>query len=186
MEAKHIVLAMKELNKARSSVEDMRATLINADLATFAGKWASFLSALVRVFLKLKHGSQAGPAKGWFDKITHQSRTDPLLKYLLHARNADEHGGEEITSTLEPAIIGIGFSVSKSGFYPGLMQGSARIGLKPVVDRGMRYDPPKEHLGQPLQKKSILHVAELATAYYASMIKEAEEFAKLNDSSRAP
>jgi hypothetical protein len=46
--------------------------------------------------------------------------------------------------------------------------------LLSVVDRGVRYDRPKDHLGKPLENSSPAHIGGLALAYLDSMLKEAE------------
>lgn len=53
-------------------------------------------------------------------------------------------------------------------FYPG------RVELMRVKDRGSWYNPPAQHLGQPLQNSSPLDVAELGLKFYTAFVAEAE------------
>ena len=42
-------------------------------------------------------GRNTDLSKGWFDRVKHVRKTDKILSYILHARNADTHGVERIT-----------------------------------------------------------------------------------------
>jgi hypothetical protein len=45
--------------------------------------------------------------------------------------------------------------------------------LHPVVDRGVTYPPPAEHMGTPIENPSAVIVGDLAIAYLQAMVAEA-------------
>jgi hypothetical protein len=51
------------------------------------------------------------------------------------------------------------------GFYP-----------QTVTDRGVRYDPPDSHLGQPINDRTAAGLATLALKYLENMLAEARAF----------
>lgn len=58
---------------------------------TISDAWDDMLVYGNRVFSKLEQGAKTGDSKGWFDGIKNARRTDEVMRYLQHARNADEH-----------------------------------------------------------------------------------------------
>jgi hypothetical protein len=154
---------------------------------------------LQRAFTKLKIAAKDGPAKGWYDKIEHARKTDELLIYVRHARNADEHGVEEITQkqmrhilmkpkdrTKRTQVDYVGMRTDPSGNTtvaagPIAMQNlnievtPSKVVLIPVRDRGSTYQPPAQHLGMPITPDPI-EVARLALAYLEATLADAEQF----------
>jgi hypothetical protein len=59
--------------------------------------WSDFLLAASGVYSKLEQGAKGHPSsRGWFGRVKRERKDTPLLKYLHHARNSDEHGIEEV------------------------------------------------------------------------------------------
>lgn len=190
---KALEAAKDKLRNARRKLDAMRTAKSLDDLAVF---WEEFLTEQHRVFLRLKKATEYGSGKGWFDLITHDQRVDPLLGYMLHARDAAEHGIEKITEKMPPAI---GLVPKNDGVLHikhlefnnkhGRMEINAdpdtlkqfkfsfipaKIQLIAVVDRGTVYPPPKMHLGKEIEKDiNLIGIAELAITYLEQKVDEA-------------
>ena len=89
MQRKAVTKARDRLRAAESAFEQMRATKIGSP--DFEHAWYAFLVAQNSFYGALEQGAKSGRSKGWFDSKKHERKTDPLLNYLHHARNADEH-----------------------------------------------------------------------------------------------
>lgn len=148
--------------------------------------WTNFLVAAGRVFTKLEQGAKASArSKGWFDKKLHERRTDPLLRYVWHARNADEHTLQQITErNLGRADVLPASPEEEEGLRARLVESGERrpfalvgtvewvlphIVLKEVTDRGVQYSPP------PLNNLSPGSVSLLVLAKLDAMLQEAEK-----------
>jgi hypothetical protein len=115
-----------------------------------------------------------------------------LLNYVLHARNADEHGIAKITDEKQG---GIGISPKQGNSLeidhleigpgrivmgPGVAANAritfipAEVLLDPVRDRGIVYDMPKKHLGEDLGSATLLEVAECAEGFLRGKLDEAD------------
>jgi hypothetical protein len=186
MDKSAIFQAAASIEKAIASIEAMKNT---TDRRQFHGSWSDFLSASHRTFAKLEQGAKvSGPSKAWFGSKIHERRTDPLLSYIHHARNVDEHGLEgsahPATKRGEPQlhqmidIAGSGKDMKVSA-RPFIMQNiladtrSAR--LFPVTDRGVTYNPPTEHMGRQIENLSAIGITELAVAYLRVMVGQANQ-----------
>lgn len=156
--------------------------------------WTDFLLAVAGIYSKLEQGAKSkGSSLGWFGRIKKIRRDDPLLRYLHHARNSDEHGiervvrrftqngelwgrrpqyGERIPVTLQQ-IDDAGQPFGDE--FEAMFQGDT-IKLIRVVDRryGDCFDPPQTHLGnEVLYYEEPLDVGRLALAYLKTMVAEA-------------
>lgn len=67
------------------------------DLDSAKSAWSDFLEQHYRVFEKLRAATRDTAHAGWFGEITHDRKSDALLSYVHHARNADSHGISEVT-----------------------------------------------------------------------------------------
>src|SRR4051794_1216811 len=73
----------------------MKAT---GDLATKQAMWAEFLLAVSGIYSMLKAGAKGNGWSGaWVARKLQERHDDPLLSYLHHARDAEEHGIEAVT-----------------------------------------------------------------------------------------
>jgi hypothetical protein len=171
------------------AAESLAAVATTNDFPTLERHWASFLVSAGRVFTKLEQGAKVrSKSNAWWGSKVHQRRTDPLLCYLWHARNADEHTLQRI-NRLQPAQANV-IEPTKEEIaqLERAMKNQTRpwaaldmvewtpedVLLLPVVDRRVRYDPPKEHLGKAIESSSPAHIGGLALAYLDGMLKEAE------------
>jgi hypothetical protein len=181
-----VAAASASLDKASASIQVLRSA---TTFSEFESAWTDFLLAAGRVFSKLEQGAKHdGNSSAWFGRHRGERRADPLLSYLHHARNADEHGIERITE-LKPGSIKFGSTgathikkmtisggrveaeISGSPLKFAITPSTAR--LIAVTDRGVVYTPPTEHLGKPIQDQSAVGIAELAASYLRAMIESA-------------
>jgi hypothetical protein len=97
MDKKAVEAAGIELNRALKSV-----TLLGAanNFADVQSHWTAFLASAGRVFTKLEEGSKdTQKSKTWFGTKVHQRRTDPVLRYVWQARNAQSTRCKTLRST---------------------------------------------------------------------------------------
>jgi hypothetical protein len=190
----------------RRGFEKARARLVQAfkahealkeasSLAEYESAWTLLLTALNSVYTILEQSCKGSArSEQWFAKAKRQRRTDEFLRYLHHARNADEHGLAEVL-VHEPAALAInggggGIYIDRLIAGPdGIVElkGAAlnggplqvtktpsRIVLKSVRDRGVIYDPPKTFLGEPLDDASPVGVGGAALEFLVHFFVEAE------------
>lgn len=163
------------------------------DILALARLWQEFLTVQQQVFLRLKKAFEHGPSKAWSDTVTHEHRSDDTLQYAMHARNADEHGIDNVTEIL-PSHLSIrpkqGDTITFKHFIARSNGNSAQVTMdneaaanviitfKPasiklarVLDRGIYYDPPTVHFGQQIEATPIL-VAELIVSYLSDKVAD--------------
>jgi hypothetical protein len=155
----------------------------------FEDAWRDYLGALGRVWSKVERACQhiRNQFEPWQQPTTNERRTDPLLRYLHHARNADTHTIQEIvlfapgSMTIQPTrpggwfiermVIRDGQLVEYSGDQPIRQEITPpRIQLLPVTDRGVIYQTPTEHCGSPLPSTNPVTVAAIGLTYYAGYV----------------
>ena len=143
------------------------------DFAAFDSAWREFLQKLERVWNKAQAGVHDQPGWSRLESEFNRLRSDdPLLRYLRHARNADEHSLQQVSTDWNASL-----RVSDAG------PGSVKVEwepwdrpLLPVVNRGVAYQPPKEHLGQSIEPKlkqgtaAPIVVADLALHFYRNLL----------------
>lgn len=185
-----LLQAQAALVKCRTAVETLNQS---KKLEDGASAWSDFLTFHSRVYTKLKEGAKGhGKSEAWYGRVNRMRKDDPLLCYIHHARNSDEHSIEEIA---QPVGLVLTFhfdylreTVAADGSIQILMgrdDGSASPGyfkpphlkLLPVCDRrfGDQFLPPDSHLGVPLSVGSPHEVATLTVAYLERITKEAGE-----------
>jgi hypothetical protein len=186
MDKKAIEAARQVLAKAKGHFASMLAA---KSYAEFQGPWSDFLLAANRVYTKLEQGAKTdGKSVGWFGRMKHERRNDSLLRYIHHARNADEHGIEPITEHQRGGleiktggqlhvkaltIDGGQIALEYTGDDPNISIVPDRAKLISVVDHGDTYPPPTSHKGTNLKDQSPAAVAQLSIAYLQVMIDEA-------------
>src|SRR5438045_1159874 len=88
--------AHEHLELARAAAENLHA---ENGFKPYQQAWSLFLSQVSRFYSKMEQGSKGcGKSEGWFGRKKHERRSDPLLSYIHHARDADEHGLECVTA----------------------------------------------------------------------------------------
>lgn len=91
--------AQVELDRAHQSIIELGAT---KHVGEIARHWAAFLVNFGRAYTRLE--AAAGKGSAWWAKIAQERKTEPLLCYLQHARNVDEHGFELVAEP-QPGFI---------------------------------------------------------------------------------
>jgi hypothetical protein len=176
MQRKAVEAAERELELARDYCRKALETKIRRD---FDHAWHNFLMCANRVFTRLEHGAKKGPSKGWFDAIKNLRKTDPLLNYMMHARNASEHGDPVLGYDKGAEAPSISRFYGSEAFTPEGLTGPPRFSIEwqprllPVKARnGVFHHPPTSHLGKPIVPVPEV-VAETMIAYRADRIAEA-------------
>lgn len=172
----------------------MRST---ADFDRYEEGWYLVLSELEKVWEKTKAAGTKLNTRfpPWFGEKKAERSQDPLLRFLYQARDADHHGIEQVESVkydppsvgyyvpgggpqevyIEHAIIGYDGLVSYRGDKPlARRENPGKIKLQRVVNRGNEFDPPNEHLGQPLRYTDPVFVAHTGIKWYEQLVREAE------------
>lgn len=181
------------VKRAEAALERIAAA---PDFNSFSEAWTDFLLASVSILSILEKGSQVNPtSKQWYYSTKKAGRKDPLVRYIVQARNADEHGIEAVVTHV-PGGLGIG----KNGESVHIERmssdenGNMTIHLRPVDGKlptvevrnahpklvtvyddrfGDAFDPPAEHLGHPLPDTSPYTVASKMMAYLEQVMTEA-------------
>jgi hypothetical protein len=176
----------KELTRAESELGAMKTA---TDMRIRLEHWLDFMRAIERVWNKAEgHFSRSPKWQPWRGRYVRLRKQDPLLIYLAQARNVEEHSSE-------PSAVAVpgGFSIgrgAKSVYIEKLrIDGSGRVaeyrGSHPIEiqhptvapagidNRGVRYEPPTSHLGNPVQAE-VIPMAELGLAFYRDFLNAAE------------
>ena len=192
MDQKAFAAAKEKLQIAKTKYEAMQTA---TDLPHLAQLWSEFLTEQHRVFLRLRKATERNSSKGWCDAMIAEQRTDDLLKYCLHARNAHEHGIEKITNST-PSALEIG-SKTSSFFIKEmtiknvsnvihiasdpetyqnmiLSWSPGSVNFIPVSDRGQTYYPPAKHLDKTIECNTPISAAHNAVLYLEKKIVDAE------------
>jgi hypothetical protein len=190
------------VEKAKDRLTSAKARLKNLESSTDYGSarrhWYDFLISSNAVFSVLEQGSKSfGKSETWFGRKKGERKGDPLLCYLHHARNADEHNVPSVTEIDRQKIVFVedgnpvasieNMTGNTGTFRPASDQQEVslkkvnelriypeRAKLIPVRDRGDDYDPPSEHLGSPISDSAPTEVAKLMVQYIEQIIDEAE------------
>lgn len=153
-------------------MERMRSA---SDFDSFEDAWRQYLGALQKVWVKTERSCQPvrESFEPWQGKFKRQRKKDQLLRYLRHARNTAEHSIQLILDDVPEQIV---TTSSGDTVYAGaqVVTIAPSIELRPLVDRGVWYDPPVEHLSKALAERGPLKVAELGLAFYAGFVEQAE------------
>jgi hypothetical protein len=164
--------ASKELIAAIDFYERMHRNHL-AEFAAFESDWREFLQKIERVWNKIQAAVCQYP--GWRkieSEINRLRSEDPLLSYLRHARNADEHSIQNVASDWDGRLRAsqIGATSVRVEWDPWDRP------LLPVKNRGVLYQPPREHLGMDFTdrlKKGTAEpivVADLALHFYKNLL----------------
>ena len=179
--------AKGELRAAGLAVEQMRAAKTFGD---FEISWQNFLTTVEKLWTKLlKAVRDEKGFQQWHMPYTSQRKTDPLLLYIAHARDVDQHTIEELLGvrpgpveyrnlTFGPGSLSIMSNGDihhdgRTSISGTVIRHPPRVALLPVTNRGIVYPVPSTHLGTPCNREPLA-VAEAALAFYARMVTDAE------------
>ena len=178
--------ARTEFDRAFQNIDE----LASADhYAEVARHWAAFLVNAGRVFTKLEQASKiTAKIRAWWGKKVNERRSEELLRYVWHARNADEHGIRPVTDLHPGSIREVSPTNEEAEKLRRQMQNqplpyapialleivNPHVKLVSVYDRGVRFDPPNTFRGAPISSPHPHNVGLLALSYIEEMLKEAE------------
>lgn len=184
--------AMARLSKAEKSLEALEAAEYFDDAES---AWSDFLIAASGIYSKLEQGAKGYPkSEPWFGAEKSLRKTDPLLRYIHFARNADEHGIERITAQSldnpelkfnerqEVTVQRLNQITREPEGEPikAVLSGPA-LKVVRVYDRrfGDFADPPETHLGEVVYFGASFpnEIGRVAIKYLRSMIERAEKLA---------
>lgn len=159
--------------------------------------WSDFLTASGTIYSKLLQGTKEnGASAGWFGRKKKERKDDPLLRYVHHARNCDEHGIEDVTSTwTNHNFVGLGDGPFVGIHTPaggnisnlvGVRHDGKRVPITTYETKTVRlisvkdpkyhdtFDVPSSHLGEQLPATlQPAFVAGLALNYLKDLVEEA-------------
>jgi hypothetical protein len=189
MKAVALQQAKARLQRVRDALTAMEQSIAFSNLDE---NWSNFLVAAKIVFAKLGAGANGDPkSEAWFARVLGEQRSDPLLRFLYHARNAEEHGLDRSIEqaydirVVEGVRLEFDATFEPNGDVTFRNAGDPRevINLplkgtpKAIVDgrSGQIVEPPTEHLGSPIANPSIFGIAHLAVAYLERLIGNAQQ-----------
>jgi len=195
MNEKAVSAARDRLQRARTAVADLEK---GDKLPEIETAWWSFLLAAAGIYSKLEQGAKGnGKSEAWFGRIKHIRKKDPLLSYMHHARNSEEHSLEgstargvglialdknvEIIETGHPKKLEMNIKNPKA-LRAGVPVAQAVFGIRlaPVSDSrfGDTFPVPITHLGQKLKDNTVAEVARVGLQYLESLVAEAATLPK--------
>lgn len=153
-------------------------------------EWKAFLAAIERAWAKIELGGSLIGSKRFqpfLGRYASFRRSDQLLRYLKHARNADTHTLAESVSftpqtvSVRPTAPGKPLLIRRlevrgdSVHFDGdgtLAYSPPKIECLRVKDRGKWYNPPSEHMGLKLSRNDPIAVAEAGLTFYESTLAD--------------
>jgi len=191
--------ASLRLDKAKAAQERLEIATKREEIVS---AWSDLLLAAAGVYSKLEQGSKtSGPGRAWYGRVKAERKADPLLSYVHHARNSDEHGIEEIvevrkkgTATItfrEPfdatKLEGVQISVgrdnrgnvvvtsSNEDVATTKMYDRDQVELVTVKDSRFNdtFQPPYEHLGVKIEKQTPKEIGALLVDYIENLLDSA-------------
>ena len=185
--------AKRELRSAEKAIERMQKA---ETLEDFEDEWKVYLNSIEKVWVKTERACQhvRNKFQPWQGSFASERKKDPLLKYLKHARNSDQHTiAESMTRQKAERSISIegkpsgGIKIDKLVIKDGRIEeyrGDSsliiknlpeRIELLKVKDSNKWYNPPKSHKGKKLPWPAPVAVAILGVNYYGDFLFKVEE-----------
>ncbi|MEO1490143.1 MAG: hypothetical protein AAFR88_12025, partial [Pseudomonadota bacterium] len=189
------------IEKARKAIERLKN---NPSPGETKDAWTDFLLAASAIYSKLEQGAKSSPkSEAWYGRMKKERKDDPLLQYIHHARNSDEHGLTAITKEVHRTMLkhphinltaelfadnpeageqDWQFIVAKPGaadeIVPAQKVGKkAGVGLADVTDDryGDTFPVPNSHLGNEMKLDKPALAAEAAFEYLVMLTHSAEQ-----------
>jgi hypothetical protein len=179
-----------ELQRAKQSLAELKSS---NDFKHFEDKWRDLLNYLEKCWIKSERECQhlKNRFQPWQGSFHALRRSDPLLKYLKHARDCDNHSVQEIVDKIpgrttgnfinprggyiERMVIEKGVVKEYSGDPMIFEFKSGKVEAKGVQNLGQSFTPPLYHRGKPLNNsKDPIEIAELGIAFYEDYLNQIE------------
>lgn len=174
-----------ELNAAQYAIERLKKAETYPELKA---AWQDAVSRLEKTWTKakLECAGCVGEPRTLLDTTAATRASDELLIYLSQARHADQHSLESGTSWGLSMHLEVppGASVTLD-FEKGTAQaqdGDVKVAvadpvyaLIPVVNRGVTFNPPGQHLGNPVKGTDPIAVAKTGFSFYSQLVFDLEQ-----------
>lgn len=173
---------------AERSLSDMKNAKSFED---FSHAWQTYLERLEKIWVKVERECQHVKSlfQPWQGKYASLRRNDPLLSYLYQARHADQHSIQPTAANsfggLQLKIPPLGEVEIKVDHRTGQLQVIGAVLetctlppallLLPIENRGVKYSPPNEHLGEKIIETGPVAVAEMGLRFYKDYLKQVED-----------
>lgn len=192
MRAAAIEKSRERLRRGALAIEGME----KANNATqFAECWEALLVALKAIGEILRTGAKGhNPSEIFLKDRWTELSADPLIKYLLEARNVEEHGLEP-TAKFESSRLTIGGpgeairingNLGPGGSFQVTPLGGSKVTityqpsettLLPVTDRsGQLWPVPETHFSNPIRDQSPISISRLGLTVFSTLVTEAAAF----------
>lgn len=160
-------LPIQELTSAWDSAHRIRQA---ETLDQLNAEWAAVLNHLEKLWVKtgIACNAQKPGFVSWNAPWVTLRKSDPLLRYLIQARHADNHSGQYLSSQ----VIGR-LSCDLQGRIDFSMLDTPELAIDKVVNRGVTYPAPEFHLGQPLSTRDPRVLSVHACNFYADYLRQA-------------
>ena len=185
-------IALDQATRQFEEAKEALSTFANAtDFKEMEVAWSRFLISSNGVYAKVEQASKSNAkSKEWYRRKKDERKSDPLLIYLRQARNSDEHSVELITARhIDSLELSGGGSYTVDGRYgatigslivseapsPSVKVDNPHIRVSSVHDRSYTFEPPKEHMGQPITDNSVIGIASLFITYLERLLIEVTE-----------
>jgi hypothetical protein len=165
-------MQMRAIDHGRRRPDAARAAVEAMDQAStfplFETAWTNFLTNAAGVYSSLRAAAMGNAkSKEWVERKEGVRKVDELLNHLHKARNAREHGIEQVTQSVD----------AEAANGPDIIA-PLTVELVKVYDArgGSWYDPPTTHLSAPIADPTPLGVATLALSYLDELLSDAEKY----------
>lgn len=179
----------ERLRRAADAIADIEKARTQDE---FRDAWERFLVATKAIGEVLRTGARGDAAsEAALAALWEKVRDDPLLGYLIEARNVEEHGLERSADYQDATLmigrggesfmlngtIGAGGTLMITpmrGSKVTVHQTPQETRLLPVTDkRGRVWAVPTQHLGKAVDDPSPATIAKLGLAYFQTLVREA-------------
>ena len=174
-----------ELDAAKRAIEMLKTAATYSDMKV---AWQDVVSRLEKTWTKAKLECTGcvGEARRLLDTAAASRSSDELLIYLAQARHADQHSLESGTSwslgmriELPPGAsvtldLEKGTAQAQDGDVQVAVAGPV-YALIPVENRGVTFNPPEQHLGNPVKGTDPIAVAETGFSFYSQLVSDLEQ-----------
>ncbi|HGW2955273.1 TPA: hypothetical protein ACNP37_003963 [Raoultella ornithinolytica] len=183
--------ARREIKAAKQKIEQMK---LSKDYDSYERLWRELLINIQTAHNKLKAATLPVRDKftNHFSKEFSLLSTDPLLSYLVHARNQHEHQIYDVAQKIPPSIVRrslpgrsshyIEKMVIKNGKIVEYKGDPLMVSVTPetcevvaVSDRGRIYQPPEMHLGKPLKTRNPIEIGTRGVNFYKDWIERSSK-----------
>ncbi|WP_022697945.1 hypothetical protein [Euryhalocaulis caribicus] len=160
------------------------------DLARQAAAWANFLNHFKRSVVRLSDATNQTGTKNWSNAYQNENKSDPLISYLIQAKNADEHGVHEVSKqelghtainltgdTYIRNLVIDGDRIYGDGYGAPLAVTVVppHLELVNIENRGRVYRVPRFHRGKRLTELTPLTAGQTACAWMSKKLNEARQ-----------